>query len=577
MTAGRFAFVLHGHLPYVLGHGRWPHGSDWLCEAASETYLPLIAAVERLAGEGYHPKLTFGLSPILCEQLADERFGEEFYRYLSEKQTAAHRDRDTFAAQGDEHFTGLAERWEQLYAETRDTFERLGGDIIGRFRQLQDHGYLEIITCGATHAYFPLLARDETVSAQTKLAVENYRKHFGRPPRGIWLPECGYRPAGPWSPPVMSGGLPERYHRKGIEEFLAENNLDFFVADTAVFHAYQATAGSAESSMNDLMRLQQGLLFSAEQHLQPAGDLPRHAYRVASRSESSRPVAVFVRDPETGYMVWSGEHGYPGDAHYLEFHKKRTPGGLRYWSVTEPRGDLADKQAYHPEPAAHRVHSHAADFVARVTGILTDYHARTAHPGLLVAPFDAELFGHWWHEGPAFIEQTLRRFCEHDAVELTFLSESLDTDPPQETVELAEGSWGLGNHHLVWLNDDTEWTWRYIYTAETSMQELVQAWERIETIRAGQAAELIAQAARELMLLAASDWQFLISNGAARDYAESRIDYHFTTFIRLAGMVAQVADELPLSEENERWLRQCQARDRVFAEIDPAMFLGVRR
>src|SRR5881409_3036216 len=75
-----FALVLHTHLPMVLNHGRWPHGSDWLCEAAFECYLPLLETAHRLVADGISPKWTINLSPILTEQLASPEFQKELRR-----------------------------------------------------------------------------------------------------------------------------------------------------------------------------------------------------------------------------------------------------------------------------------------------------------------------------------------------------------------------------------------------------------------------------------------------------------------------------------------------------------------
>ena len=105
MSKGHFAFVLHSHLPYVLSHGRWPHGTDWLNEAAAETYLPILRILEELITEGYQPKLTIGFSPVLCEQLSDNSFKEEFVGYLNQKIKAAQHDSEEFYK-----YAGIARR-----------------------------------------------------------------------------------------------------------------------------------------------------------------------------------------------------------------------------------------------------------------------------------------------------------------------------------------------------------------------------------------------------------------------------------------------------------------------------------
>ena len=202
---GSFTFVLHAHLPYVLSHGRWPHGTDWLNEAAAETYIPLLDMLNDLVQEGLSPHMTLGLTPILGEQLSDPAFAEEFRSYLSMKAEAASEDMDHFRRTGERHLADVAQYWKMFYQRISDHFEsRYQGHLVQAFRALQDEGHIEIITCAATHGYLPLLGQDTSVQAQIKQGVAAYTRQYGRPPRGIWLPECAYRPRYRWAPPVAS-------------------------------------------------------------------------------------------------------------------------------------------------------------------------------------------------------------------------------------------------------------------------------------------------------------------------------------------------------------------------------------
>jgi 1,4-alpha-glucan branching enzyme len=240
VSKGSFAFVLHSHLPYVLSHGRWPHGTDWLCEAAAETYLPIIKILRELQAEGKQPRLTIGLSPVLCEQLSDSSFKEEFISYLNTKIKAAQDDIDEFTRFGQHNMGDTAKFWEKWYRSILYQFNDLKQDIVEEFRILQSDGIVEIITCGATHGYYPLLSRDESLQVQTKAAVKNYEKHFGQKPKGIWLPECAYRPAYSWAPPVPINGSQKARMRKGADEFLSENGIEFFIVDSAMLKGGKA-------------------------------------------------------------------------------------------------------------------------------------------------------------------------------------------------------------------------------------------------------------------------------------------------------------------------------------------------
>ncbi|UCD64271.1 MAG: DUF1957 domain-containing protein [Candidatus Zixiibacteriota bacterium] len=574
MTHGYFAFVLHSHLPYVLSHGRWPHGTDWLCEATAETYLPLLEVLEELIAEGLRPKLTVGLSPVLCEQLADNSFKEEFNGYLNQKIAAAEHDAEEFYKYGQDNMLATAHLWERFYRRTLEFFNDIGQDVLFEFRKMQDDGFLEIMTCGATHGYYPLLSRDESLQAQTKMAVKSYRRHFGRAPRGIWLPECAYRPRYEWTPPVPIGGVQKPYQRKGVDEFVTENGLDFFIIDSALLKG-----GKSIGVYIDRFEALKLLWGQFEKSYRPRREevdkTPREVYLVSSSAEGKKPTAIYTRDPETGLLVWSGEHGYPGDGNYVDFHKKRFPGGHRYWAVTSSKADLADKVEYNHQTALARLPENAAHFTGKVREILTGYHEQTGEKGILVAPYDAELFGHWWFEGPLFLKQTLTDILKDDKIELTFLSEDLDRRQPAQIVSIPEGSWGQGNHHYIWLNEHTEWTWKHIYECEAKMCELARWWLENPGRRDAEMESLLKQLAREMMLLSASDWQFLISTWAARDYAELRLSEHYEDFKRLARMAQQKIDGQPVEKGDWQFLHDCHQRDSLFEDIEIEWFARV--
>ncbi len=574
MTRGYFAFVLHGHLPYVLAHGRWPHGMDWLNEATAETYLPLLRTIDELTAEGLRPKLTIGLSPVLCEQLSDNSFQDEFQQYLHQKIMAAQQDAEEFYRYGQQNLLANAHFWEEFYGRTREHFNNIGQDLVGEFRKRQDSGYLEIITCAATHGYLPLLSRDESIQAQTKAAVRNYEKHFGRRPRGIWLPECAYRPRYEWSPPVPINGRQQPYLRKGVDEFLTENGLDFFIIDSALLKG-----GKSVGVYIDRFEALKRLWGQFERQYRPRTEekdkTPRDVYLVSSSPEGKKPTAIFTRDPETGLLVWSGEHGYPGDGNYLDFHKKRFPGGHRYWAVTSAKSDLADKVEYDPERAMSRLPENAGHFSGKVAELLSAHHDATGEAGVLVAPYDAELFGHWWFEGPGFLRQVLSDVARNESIELTFLSEHLDRRQPTTVISIPEGSWGQGNHHYIWLNQDTEWTWKHIYECEARMSDLARIWQDNPGKRDRELEDLLKQLAREVMLLSASDWQFLISTWAARDYAELRLSGHYEDFKRLAAMVDKKLNGESITDGEWQFFRDCQQRDHLFDDVEIEWFARI--
>ncbi|MCP4580113.1 MAG: DUF1957 domain-containing protein [candidate division Zixibacteria bacterium] len=565
---GYFNLVLHSHLPYVLGHGKWPHGTDWLNEAAAETYIPILNLAGELAGEGIKVNFTIGISPVLCEQLSHRTFTDEFSAYLDQKIEAAENDYVEFKKYDQPEYIPLAEMWRDHYKMIKESFDKYNHDLIGEFKKLQDGGYLEIMTCGATHGYMPLLSQDTSCQAMVKQAIQSYENHFDRKPRGIWLPECAYRPAYPWSPPVEVEGLQGPYNRKGVEEYLSENGLEYFVVDSATLKG-----GKAIGVYIDRFDALKTLWGQFEKEFKPrteeAEKTPQEVYLVGSR-EDRAPVAVFTRDPDTGLQVWSGEWGYPGDGHYLDFHKKRFPGGHRYWSVTSAKADLADKEIYNREKALSRIPENAAHFAELIGKTLGDYQSKSGKPGLVCAPFDAELFGHWWFEGPEFIKEVIRNLAKDPELDSITCSDYKDMTNPQKVVSLPEGSWGEGGYHYIWLNKNNDWTWKHIYKYEIQIQQIAKkCLEKNDP----QLTDLGKQAAREFMLLAASDWQFLISTFAARDYAELRLDRHFNYFERLAEMVDNYNGGL--SEGELEFLNELKVQDDLFPDIDLKWFAEV--
>ena len=569
---GAFTFVLHAHLPYVLSHGRWPHGTDWLVEAASECYIPIVDMLNDLISEGINPHITISVSPVLCEQLAHQSFKDEFRDYLETKIQAAIHDKDSFSKHGKKSMAALAERWQEFYTNTKIHFEEhYNHDLIGELRRLQDAGHIEIMTCGATHGYMPLLSHDTTIQAQVKQAVQSYEHYFGRKPRGIWLPECAYRPRYKWSPPVDSVIGREAYNRKGVEEFLSENGIDYFIIDAALLRG-----GKAIGVYIDRFKALQRLWGQFEKEYEPRGEdenrYPHELHLVSSAVEGKRPVAVFTRDPDTGLQVWSGEHGYPGDGNYLDFHKKHFPGGHRYWRVTSSKSDLADKLEYDPKTAMSRIPENASHFSDLVGSILGEYSKKTGKKGILCAPFDAELFGHWWAEGVHFLKQVMRDIAKSPDIELTTCSKYLSENVPTNVISIPEGSWGEGGYHYIWLNEWTDWTWKHIYNDEAKMSELARQYKDTTDDKLR---DLLKQAARELMLEASSDWQFLISTWSARDYAEMRLAEHHEAFRKLAEMADKYGSGETLDDSDWIYLDDIKKQDDLFPDIRIEWFAEV--
>jgi len=559
---GHLIFTLHTHLPFVLNHGRWPFGSDWLSEATIQCYLPLLRTLTRLADEDVTPTVTINLSPILCEQLANPTFRDEVAAFLQQRLEACQENRRYFMDTHQDQPAALCDFWQRFYEEARAQFESLGGDILGAFRALEDREAIELITTAATHGYLPLLSRDESLDLQLRVAVATHTRHFGRAPQGVWLPECAYRPRYEWTPPVGSRSGKVRYRRRGVEELLAANGLKYFFTDI-----HLVRGGRAVSAYGDYFPTLRTIPGAESPHFPRREERTPYAdYLVASRGGTGQATA-FVRDPETTLQVWSREVGYPGDEWYLDFHKIHFPGGLRFWRVTHPKSDLADKQVYVPEHAEERARMHAAHFTGVVRGVLARAAQEAGRPVALCSPFDTELFGHWWFEGPQWLGQVFARLAEEGVVPST-AGQYLAEHPAETAITLLEGSWGEGGDHRVWMNKDTEWTWERIYQAEEGLWDFVATdeWQRTPLLR-----RVVEQLARELLLLEASDWQFLITTWSARNYAETRFAEHCADFTRLLELAKRVAGGGTLSWEEEEYLKGKEAQDFCFPDLSPQL------
>ncbi|MGC8786271.1 MAG: glycoside hydrolase family 57 protein [Anaerolineae bacterium] len=548
---GAFTFVLHSHLPYVRKAGRWPHGEEMLHEAIAETYIPLLNALFELKQEGYTPRLTIGLTPILLEQLSDPDVLAHFELYLLEKLALVEADIQRHREKGDAHLLYLAEFYLNWYQNILESFtERYKRNLVAAFRQLQDEGNLDILTSAATHGYLPLMERDSTIYAQLKVGLETTRRHLGRAPRGIWLPECGYRPA------FVQDGT----YKPGLEEFLSELNLGYFFTDTHVIVGGKLVGKVAGDAIGPYGALpKRKLVVRGDERPEAKERTTMRPYYVHSAN-----VAVYGRDERTGLQVWSTAHGYPGDFLYREFHRKDDHSGLQYWRITGAQVDLGQKDLYDPQAAMNQVHLHADHFVHILEEEVTRYYAATGKPGIVVSAYDTELFGHWWFEGVTWLKEVLRRLGKNDTVALMTAGDYLEAYPPDEVIALPESSWGQGGGHWTWLNPDTEWMWPLIHNAEWRMEELVARYPQAE----GELREVLNQAARELLLLESSDWPFLISTGQAREYASGRFQQHLARFHHLAS----IAESGAFTEMNKHFLSNTADLDNPFPDIDYRVF-----
>lgn len=523
MEKGYLSFILHAHLPYV----RHPEyhaflEEDWLFEAITETYIPLIEIFEKLVEDNVDFRLTMSLTPPLVSMLADEVLQSRYLQYLDKRIHLAGLEVERTKHQPE--FLRLARMCLKYFNNARFVFaEKYRRNIVTAFKNFQDMGKLEIITCGVTHGYLPLMNGNvNAMRAQIKVAVDHYEKHFGRKPRGIWLPECGYEP--------------------GIDQILKEAGIRFFITET------------------------HGILYAS----------PRPKYGIFAPVYCPSGVAAFGRDMESSKQVWSSQEGYPGDFAYRDFYRdvgfdleydyvkpylhgdgKRGNIGIKYYRIT---GKTDHKEPYQPEVALDRAAEHAGNFMFNREKQIEHLASIMDRKPLIVAPYDAELFGHWWHEGPYWINFLFRKIAfDQKTIALITPAEYLERYPVNQVSTPSYSSWGYKGYNEYWLNEKNDWIYRHLHKAAERMVELANAYP--QTNGDVTLTRCLNQAARELLLAQSSDWAFIMKTGTMVEYAVKRTKEHLFNFNKLYGGVRSNAIDT-------QWLSDIENKNNLFPDID---------
>ncbi len=525
MTLGYLALVLHAHLPFI----RHPEHEDfleedWLYEAITETYIPLLWVLESLAEDGVDFRLTMSLTSPLVSMLNDELLRRRYTRHLDLLCELA--EREVERTRHSPGFHEVAILYRSRFLRARDHYvNRWKMDLVGAFRRLQDHGVLEIIASAATHGYLPLLkVNPRAVRAQIFIGVQHYAETLGCRPVGLWLPECGFYP--------------------GLDETLREAGIRYFCVDT---HAI-GNAGSPAT-------------FGSYAPLYcPSGP------------------AAFGRDPESSKQVWSSIEGYPGDYDYREFYRDvgfdleldyirpyihkdgiRVHTGIKYYRITGP---TEHKEPYVPRKALEKAALHAENFLSNRQRQVEWLRGRMSRKPIIVAPYDAELFGHWWFEGPEWLNFLFRKnHRDPGSLQLLKPSEYLAEYPVNQVAMPSSSSWGYQGYSNVWINGSNDWIYPHLHEAAERMQELAERFPSAE----GVTRRALNQALRELLLAQSSDWAFIMTRNTVVPYAVQRTKDHLFHFRRLYETLISGAPEEP-------WLAALESRDNIFPNVDYAVY-----
>lgn len=502
---GTFCLVLHSHLPWLPGHGVWPVGEEWLFQAWAESYLPLVAELDSLAAEGHRDVLTLGVTPVLAAQLDHPRMRRDVTTWAGLwEQRARELGFDADATRRD-----AAGR---EYAAARQTQELLAGRWAGGgspvFRSLRDAGIVELLGGPAAHPLLPLL-KPELVRVALACGLADSSVRLGERPTGIWSPECG------WAP-----GLATAFESAGVGHFVVD-----------------------------------------EQTVRDAGGHPHGAWRIAGT-----PVVAVPRDLQVTNLIWSSRSGYPAAGAYRDFHAREARTGIRLWSVTEPDVDVARKRPYDPAAAAAQVRRDVEHFVDAVVTRLRDTSDHLGAPALVVAAYDTELFGHWWHEGPAFLGQAVRAL-RAAGVTVTTVQNALEAGHVVGELDLGPGSWGAGKGFSVWDGPPVR---QLAYENEWMQRRWLDLMARERAAgRLGARRPDLDQLLTSLFHALSSDWAFLVTRGQSVDYAERRASLHRKEFHGLAQLIEDGRRDDAAAES-----ARLAARDGAFTSLDARLSSG---
>lgn len=519
-TEGYLLFVLHAHLPYVRYPEHEHHLEEtWLYEAVMESYIPLLSVFEDLLNDRIDFRITLSLTPSLLEMLSDELLMRRFQRYLESRIELAERE---LARTGHEpRLKQLAEMYHDQFLKTMHYFENTcKKDLVSAFRSLYDSGKVEFITSAATHAYLPLhMSEPSTIRTQLAVGTAAFRQHMHAEPSGIWLPECGYAP--------------------GLDTYVKEAGINYFFLES------------------------HGIL----------NGTPRPKKSIYKPVSTPAGVIAFGRDTESAKQVWSSKNGYPGDIDYRDFYrdigfdldyeylKPYLPGGIRsftgmkYFRVT---GKTDTKELYNREQGLRKAALHAEHFMQEREKQILFLKQKLRIRPVITAAYDAELFGHWWHEGPEWLRFVLRNpSLQKRAFRFITPSEYCSENSTHETISPAASSWGQSGYSAVWLDPSNSWVYRHLKKASALMKELAETHHDAE----GLLERCLNQALRELLIAQASDWPFMMKMGSAAQFAETKFREHTNNFFMLCG-------DVHLGNIREALVVSLEKKNKIFRDID---------
>jgi 1,4-alpha-glucan branching enzyme len=370
-----------------------------------------------------------------------------------------------------------------------------------------------MIVTSATHAYLPLWeVYPEIIDLQIRVGIEEYKRQFGEEPIGFWLPECGFT--------------------LGIDQILARNRIKYFFLEA------------------------HGINFGH----------PRPKYDVYAPIHCPSGVAAFGRNWLCHNLIWCKDNGFPGDPCYLDFYRdigkeiehKYIPTfeNFNYPINTGIKYFRNDGGIYNPEMAFSKCDEQANHFIYKCQQWVEHFYDAFKKKPVLVAIIDTEHFGHWWHEGPLWLDLVTRKFAfDQKIVKLISARDYLTMFPTNQVLTPSVSSWGYQGYHEKWLMGSNHWIYQRGYEAIERLKELIMM--NLTCKRKFEA--FIDQYIRELLLLQASDWAYLINSENFAEFAENTVKKHIHN---MTCIYQQVSKKNPLDSKG---LNSIQTTNNIFS------------
>ncbi len=527
MQNGPFiSLVLNAHLPFIR-HPElsWVPEERYLFERLSDTYIPFLKMLDHLDSDRIPYKIAISFSPTLCHMLNDELLIKRYLAYVDRQIEFGLHELDRTS--GDPELNNLARYYYDKSVDDKILFtERYQKNILGVFELFQKKGKIEFLTTSATHAFLPFYTGfPESIQSQIEVALASHRTYFDKNPLGFWLPELG------WSPE--------------LDEYLRAYNILYTVVNTPGL-----ILGNPPPKCGSFYPVKT-----------PAG------------------VEVFSNDFYSMKDLWDEDEGFSRDPVYRDYASDvgyeipnkelvpfiqpgwpRIPTGYKYWS----RGrENKTSRIYNMKDAQKKAREHAKLFLDNRAGRLHRASKYVDRPPLSLWTSNMDEFGHFWYEGITFLDQLFRESAKRNDIQFVLPGDYISNQPVNsyQTMTPEFSSWGTNGYAETWLDSSNDWVYRHISRSISRMIELAERFPDDTGLKE----RALNQAAREILLIQASDWPEMISCDKNADYAKNQLESSLRNF-------TTIYEALGSNYISTEWLTSLEKRNNIFPSINYRVF-----